>query len=262
MGEIEDKILRIKQLISYLGISEGKFADNLVMNRSQFSRYLNGKQKINEKLVGRIHSRYTEVDPIWLLTGVGQMLKTDHGTTINVNRMGDVNGNGNATALGGSTASVGQTDSADSQTPTQAKGTPYYDVEAASCGALSGFGEAFTMNNSSGEVVIPKLRTIDGDIFLATRGNSMIDTSHPERSIPEGSMVLVRQWTSNHVEWGEVYCIMTNDGYTIKKIFPGSNDSTIKCVSSNSEDYPPFEVEKQDIRGIGRVVAVVTTKYL
>ena len=262
MGKNEDRIQRIKRLVFYLGLSQGKFADSLNMDRSLFSSYMTGRCKVTENALQRITDQYKEVNPVWLLAGVGNMLNTDKGTTINVNRVGDINGNGNITAVDGSTASAGSQASPTQQNEPQAKGTPYFDVEAASCGALSGFGQAFTANNSSGDVVLPNVRTIDGDIFLATRGNSMIDTSHPERSIPEGSMVLVRQWTSSHVEWGEVYCIMTNDGYTIKRIFPGSNDDTIQCVSSNSEDYPPFEVEKQDIRGIGRVVAVVTTKYL
>ena len=70
--------------------------------------------------------------------------------------------------------------------------------------------------------------------------------------------VLVRKWTANYIEWGEIYCIVTKDGYIVKKLMPGSTNETIMCVSADSENYPPYEISKQYVLGIGRVIAVVT----
>jgi len=263
MNTFEDRALRIKQLVAFLGLSNGKFADSITLNRSDFSRYLSGKLKISETLIARICLKYKEINPVWLLTGVGEMLNTPKGggTNITINRGGNVSGSGNATAVGQSTASVA-TEKPSDEPKNAPMGIPYYDMEQAACGSLSGFGEALTMNNSSGSVVIPTLTTKDGDFFLATRGNSMVDSKHPERSIADGSMVLVREWRKNFIEWGEIYCVMTSDGYIVKKLYPSEDETKVMCVSSNSEEYPPYEILKSDIVGLGRVVAAVTTKLL
>lgn len=75
-------------------------------------------------------------------------------------------------------------------------------------------------------------------------------------------MLLVREWRRNYIEWGEIYCVMTADGYIIKKLLPSEDESKIRCVSSNTEEYPPYEILREDIRGLGRVVAAVTTRQL
>lgn len=249
---------RLKQFLRYNNISNRAFE----IKCGLYNGYVKDVKIISPNKIGAISLHYPELNMAWLLTGVGEMLNTpQQGTNITINRGGDVSGTGNASAVGASTASVVSAKPTD-EAKDAPKGIPYYDIEPASCGALSGFGEALTMNNPSGTVVIPTLRTQDGDFFLATRGNSMVDTLRPERSIPDGSMLLVREWRRNYIEWGEIYCVMTADGYIIKKLLPGEDESKIRCVSSNTEEYPPYEILREDIRGLGRVVAAVTTRQL
>lgn len=144
----------------------------------------------------------------------------------------------------------------------KSNGTPYYDLDAAACGSMAGFGQALTDSNNSGYISLPFLKTREGDMFIQTRGRSMIDAECPERSIPEGAIVLIRNWRERHIEWGEIYCLVTADGYVVKKLMPGDDDSHIKCVSADSINYPPFSVALSDIQGIARVVAVVSTTVL
>lgn len=144
----------------------------------------------------------------------------------------------------------------------QSEGVPFFDIEAASCGALSGFGEAFTSNNIAGRIVIPNMTYKEGDIFIKTQGRSMIDTVHPELSIPEGAMVLVRPWRANYIQWGEIYCIMTADGYAVKRLKPGADDDHISCVSADDDNYPAYELLRSDIVGIGRVLAILSYRTI
>lgn len=231
---MEDKALRIKQLIAYIGISNGKFADAIGVYRSDFSSCLSGRRTISEKLIDKIVSTYPMVRKSWLMVGDGEMLAVGKSANIKYNE----------------------------QNSNIANTIPYFALESAACGALSGFGSALTKDNSDGAVSIPTQRTKDGDIFIQTRGRSMIDTKNPERSIPEGAMVLVRKWTQSFIEWGEIYCVATTDGYVIKKLLPGFTDSTVKCVSAYSDNYPPYQIPTIDIKALGRVIAIVSTQML
>ena len=168
--ENKDKILILRKLIDYLQMTDANFGQSIGVSKSEISKYLNGKQPITDKLIRKIIANYPNISPTWLLLGVGDMHNSS--AAINTIESNDVPPSACATA-----------------------GVPYFNIESAACGALSGFGEALTMGNSNGSVVIPTLPTKEGDIFLQTRGRSMIDARCPERSIPEGAMVLVRRCT-------------------------------------------------------------------
>lgn len=253
----EDRILRIKNLISELGMSNGKFADEIGINRGDFSKYINGKLSISEKLMNKVIVSFPNLNPSWLLYGAGNMFNSSQPTTnININRTGNIHATHSAVATGGSALNIGMA------AEHSATGTPYFGMESAACGALSGYGDSLTANNSDGSVVIPTLPTKDGDIFLQTKGRSMIDRKCPERSIPEGSMVLVRRWTQRFIEWGEIYCVATADGFVVKRLMPGSSAEYISCVSADTENYPTYEIPTCDIKSIGRVIAIVSTQLL
>lgn len=255
------KILRIKQLISHLGVQDSTFADEIGVYKSDMSKYLSGKRKVTYELLGKIAVRYKQINSAWLLMGIGNMLTDDESspnttTNISINRAGNIHATHSAVATGGSALNIGMT------AEHSANGTPYFGMESAACGALSGYGDALTANNSDGSVVIPTLATKDGDIFLQTKGRSMIDRKCPERSIPEGSMVLVRRWTQRFIEWGEIYCVATADGFVVKRLMPGSSAEFISCVSADTENYPTYEIPTCDIKSIGRVIAIVSTQLL
>ena len=88
----------------------------------------------------------------------------------------------------------------------------------------------------------------------------MINRSHPERSIPERSIVGCRIWKSrSHVRWGEVYALATPDGVVVKKIMPSEKDGYIKCVSFNEEEgFIPYDLPADEIQDWAIVVGVVT----
>ena len=260
MENSEEITLRVSKLIKELGINKQTLAKAIGVHKNDIYKYFNGQLNFGPTLVTRIIKAYPQINPSWLLLGLGEItLPKEQGNTITINRGGDVSGNNNNYAVSGQIES--HTEAFEEPTY-ENTAVPYFDVESAECGLQSGFGVGLTMNNSSGSVVLPTLKTKQGDIFISTRGRSMIDTNCPERSIPEGAMVLVRKWTANYIEWGEIYCVVTSDGYVVKRLMPGASEATVKCVSADSENYPPYEISKQDIQGIGRVIAVVSTTLL
>ena len=173
----------------------------------------------------------------WLITGVGDMLSPTGKPLISDNAVSYL-------------PSIGNNND----------GVPFFDIEPAACGDLSGFGEAFTPANISSRIVVPNMKAKDGDIFIKTKGCSMVDYEHPELSIPEGAIVLIREWKENYIAWGELYCVMTRSGYAVKRLMPGADDAHVSCVSADSEHYPPYTIALSDIVGIARVIGTLTYK--
>lgn len=94
-------------------------------------------------------------------------------------------------------------------------------------------------------------------------GRSMINPKSPEHSIPPESYVEVRPVSGRTIEWGEVYCIYTDGGHDIKRLYPGDDDEHLKCVSFNeSEGFLPYQLPKSEIKGLALVTRVLQIKSL
>ena len=71
------------------------------------------------------------------------------------------------------------------------EGIPFLDGEQVRMGALSGFGQPLEPTD---RIILPYLNYREGDFAVRANGESMIDTKRPERSIPDGAIVVLRQW--------------------------------------------------------------------
>lgn len=60
------------------------------------------------------------------------------------------------------------------------------------------------------------------------------------------------------IQWGEVYAMATADGYVVKKIMPSDMEGCVKCVSFNGEEFPPFDLNVNEIYDYAKVVGVAT----
>ncbi|MDR3287179.1 MAG: hypothetical protein LBT27_07035 [Prevotellaceae bacterium] len=92
-------IQRIKNFIDYKGISIRAFEQSVEMSNGSFASQLKNNKTIGvDKLENILHS-YPEINPNWLLTGNGGMLKDD-GKSVNQS----IIGNDNVQAMGNSKA--------------------------------------------------------------------------------------------------------------------------------------------------------------
>lgn len=194
-------------------------------------------RSISPDKLKKISVCYPDLNIAWLMTGEGSMLKPVEPQESNTYVVRDASLDYNS-----------------------AQGVPFFDTEAASCGQLAGFGTALEANNPSDIIIVPGMRAQEGDFFIRTRGRSMIDTLHPEHSIPEGALVLVRQWRADYIQWGEIYCVATPEGYAIKRLMPSPDPEKVTLQSADQLLYPPYEIDKTTILALGRVIAVLTYK--
>ncbi len=112
----------------------------------------------------------------------------------------------------------------------------YYDIEAS-----AGNNSLFDPGNNVPyrDVIIPGYG--DCDIAIKVIGDSMSPL------IPNGSMIICKEWKQSFIEYGLIYLIISNEDHrTIKYVHPGSSEESITCKSENGL-HEPFEIEKQDI---------------
>ena len=215
------------------------------INNSEFGRmigvsnaYISSMRKApSPEVISQLSTKFPDLNIGWLITGEGSMLNPVEPQESNTYVVRDASLDYNS-----------------------AQGVPFFDTEAASCGQLAGFGTALEANNPSDIIIVPGMRAQEGDFFIRTRGRSMIDTLHPEHSIPEGALVLVRQWHADYIQWGEIYCVATPEGYAIKRLMPSPDPDKVTLQSADQMLYPPYEIEKTTILALGRVIAVLTYK--
>ena len=92
------------------------------------------------------------------------------------------------------------------------------------------------------------------DYAIKVNGDSM----SPE--IPNGSHILLKRILEDQfVEWGKIFCLDTENGAVIKKVFPTDDPEVVECRSINPE-YPSFKVNTKHINGWYRVLMVMSFK--
>ena len=88
------------------------------------------------------------------------------------------------------------------------------------------------------------------DYTVEVRGDSM----YPEYK--SGDIVACLNVTNdNFIQWGRTHLLNTSQGVVIKKIY--LEGDCIKCVSVNSEEYPPFNIPRENIYSVGLVVGAI-----
>lgn len=174
--------------------------------------------------LNQILEAYPEINKVWLLAGEGDMLKQEK-TTLPV----DVE-----------------------------QGIPYYDVENFECGMPGGFGKALETSNPDGYFQFPWVKNDGATFCVRAHGNSMVNIQDPIHSICHGSYIALRRSQMGTIQWGEVYAMATADGYVVKKIMPSDMDGCVKCVSFNGEEFPPFDLNVNEIYDYAKVVGVAT----
>lgn len=121
---------------------------------------------------------------------------------------------------------------------------------AAQGGSLNDF--IVSVKDTDCEKVVSPIKGADFAITVA--GDSMA----PE--FPSGAQILIKRINERaFIDWGKTYVLDTCNGTVIKKVFPAGDTNRVRCVSINP-DYPPFEIDLEDIYGMYRVLLCMSIK--
>lgn len=220
-------------------ISKGEMLDaikthlNMTKN-ADFARFLG----ISSQAVSNWYTRntfdaellYTKCDfinPAWLLTGKGSMLKDN---------------------LSG-IKTIDEADSSFMPTTSMSPsvGTPYYDVDF-----IGGFDEVFNsqVNMPATNIVIRGFEK--ASLWCNVTGHSM------EPKINHGDIIALRQCTLNDIQYGEIYAVVLDTIRTIKILRRSPDPDKLRFIPINTEDYDEQEFDKSRIVNIFEVIGSIS----
>ena len=217
---------RIERMADYAGVSIKEFSEKCGYDRPQtFYDIVAGKtQNISAQMSDNIIAVFPEFNRSWLMTGEGDMLNHEQ--------------------------EVSDGDSLIS----------YVDSAAVFCVPLlpvsARAGSLQTYATPAAKRICERVISpvYGAELAITVTGDSM----SPE--YPSGCKILIKKIDENEfIEWGKVFVLDTFNGILIKKVMPGSEPDTLKCVSINC-DYPPFEVRRESIYSMYIVIMSMSEK--
>lgn len=222
---------RLNEFLKHLGIGQAKFAEAVGLSRG-FAN--NVGDSIRTDNLAKITAVYPDLNTVWLLTGKGEMLKSDSpvvAENMNVISTGRV--------------------------------IPYYDAEVA---AGTAYGMEMTQTQPAGMIEIGGLMK-DSEFAMRVYGNSMVP------NYPAGCVVGLRQYTEHFIEPGTVYVVETAENRYLKRLYYNDDKTAILCISDNHMKhesgpmtgkyfYPEFEIPFEDVKRLLRVTGVIKRNIL
>jgi phage repressor protein C with HTH and peptisase S24 domain len=209
---------RIVQLIENKGIAKEKFYTEIGMTSANFR----GKAKetpLNSIAIENILSVIPDVNPEWLLTGKGPMLKKNN-IVLKEDR------------------------------PNPTKSVPLIPIDA-----IAGFAEDNNISvkyEDCEQYLVPEFERSGVEFVIRVSGSSM----YPKYA--NGDILACRKiYDILFFQWGKVYVIDSSQGQLVKRVFEHENQDFILLVSDNKEKYPPFPIPKSDIRSLSIVLGVI-----
>lgn len=212
----ENNDIKPTSLEKVIGLSNGYFG---AMRKK--------KADIGESVLNKIVEYFRDINPEWLLTGQGPMLRDEAAVPVKPQQV----------------FSLKTDKTLDNQL------VPLYDLEA-TAGLVSLFVDEKIM--PTGYVSIPDLPLCDGAVHI--RGDSMYPI------LKSGDMVFYRQINDivNNLIWGEMYLIsfdMDGEEYvTVKYIQKSEIADHITLVSYN-QHHKPFDIHLSRVRALAFIKA-------
>lgn len=226
---------RIEALVQYSGLSIPKFADYVGFKTPQTVRELiKGNTKtLSDSVRFKIASAYPQINPDWLLTGEGEMLKPksefmrvheEHADKIAIEELREG----------------------------RFRMIPLINIDS-----VGGIHSENSIDPSEQYVIkmMPFTEARDGDVAILQSGNSMYPT------IPSGAALLIREvvdWRE-YFGYGNIYVLWLRDGRRITKEvrrYDADPKNYVWCVSYNP-DVADEELPRSMIRGVWKVIKYI-----
>jgi phage repressor protein C with HTH and peptisase S24 domain len=215
---MENILDRIKKICNNEGISVTSLEQKIGASKGVLSRAIANGTDIQYKWVQTLVENYPLYSTEWLLTGTGEMLKSEQKPVI-INSHSEIS-----------------------------EGIPLYNASASA--GYGSFDEMISGEKLVGNFIIPGFKNIDWMIYVA--GSSM----YPKYS--SGDIIACRVLhESQFIQWGKVYVVATREqGILVKRLKESPKEDCIKAISDNP-NYDSFDIPKDEILGIALVVGVV-----
>lgn len=223
---MQEKSLIKKNILQYLeikNITKYEFYQKTGITRG----ILNQNNGMSEENTAKFLAYFKEINPEWLLTGKGPMLKGTSVESINKDNQENII-------------------PAKPTSPSDPKGIPLIPTYAMA-GAFT--GDLQVLECDCEHFIIPTFK--GADFLIPVKGASM------EPKYSSGDLVACKKMAiDTFFQWNKVYVLDTEQGPLIKRINEGANKHTLLICSENPQ-YPPFELKRSLINNIALVVGVI-----
>ena len=209
---------RVIQFIDYKGVSKYKFCKNLGFS----NKFLDNSSNMGTDKASKILHYYPEINPEWLLTGKGSMLKKNN-----------------------------QVNESPEEYSTVQKGVPYYDVDF-----TASFLEATNNQQVQPDSYVSHPFFKDCEFVVRASGQSMAKLIKHGDAI---GLTRIPDWM-DFIPMGEIYAIVTTNNFRmIKIITKGETKDSFTLISkptdSKKGEFPPQQISKNKILSIFKVQA-------
>jgi phage repressor protein C with HTH and peptisase S24 domain len=179
--------------------------------------FLDKPREITTDKYANILLYFPEINPDWLLTGRGSMLK-----------------------------------SSSSNRAIKATEHSVECIPLVPLNAIAGYmsGEVQVLEHECERYVVPMFR--EAEFLIQVKGSSMMPKYNSGDVVACKKLPL----NDIFFQWNKVYVLDTAQGALVKRVKKGSDDNHILLVSDN-EAYEPFELHKSQIYAIALVIGVI-----
>ena len=230
-------------------------------NKSQFAKKLGVKPQTINTWENRnsfdlelIYSKCEYISGDWLLTGEGEMLKSNHGepskapSTTKKTKDQEIGDSHQTPSQPTASSSMPTTSAGIHKLPQGSqKGIPLIPVSAMA-GAFT--SDISVMEYECERYVVPSFE--GADFLIPVKGDSMQPT------YLSGDLVACQKISLTDIffQWNKTYVLDTDQGALIKRVCQGSDTDHILLVSDN-ECYPPFELPLSHLHAIALVRGII-----
>lgn len=222
---------RVGEYMAKKGISYYAFENSIGASRGSISKAVKDGKSIGSQVLENILAVYTDLNPVWLLTGQGNVFVDNeeilNNKQIEMYRL--------------------KTDSF-----VENQQIPLYDIEAVA-GLVPLFQDSKAQDPID-HISIPHLPKCDGAVYVT--GDSMYPL------LKSGDIVLYKEIhdVANEIFWGEMYLLgidMSGEEYvTVKYIQKSENPGCVRLVSQNKH-HQDKDVELSKIKALALVKASI-----
>ncbi|WP_233246994.1 LexA family transcriptional regulator [Prevotella sp. oral taxon 376] len=200
-----------------------------------------GGKGLSSSSIEKILLAYDDINPDWLLTGRGPMLKTKG--TPNASPTGDE-------SLSSPKDTNKVLNKQEKEARKSPKGIPLIPLEAVA-GFPAADSEGVYLEDCE-RYTIPEFEAKGANFLIRVSGDSMFPLYN------NGDIIACRKISDIlFFQWGSIYVLDTSQGALVKRVEEAEDDAeSILCISENPR-FKPFHLPKSDIRSLSTIIGLV-----